>query len=100
MKGITFVYIERYMNLSIEINHAILHCLPVLMEECDVIQKFKEINSLNNFGFEDIEQVKRKYQGRERETPYYIILQINNKRYMKHVDKKDRKFDLGRQIIC
>lgn len=95
--GFTFVCIERYMNLSAEINHAILHCIPLKIAEQDVVAKFREVNYQNRFGFE---QLGQNTNGPKSDSPYYILITINGHKYIKNVGRKDRKFEQGRQIIC
>lgn len=33
-------------------------------------------------------------------SPYYIVFQINGKKFLKNVDRKDKRFEQGRQIVC
>lgn len=77
------------MNLSAEINHAILHCIPIKRPEGDVVSKFKEVNYQNKFGFEQLEQNKKTSKS---DSPYYILVSLNGHKFIRSVDRKDRKF--------
>lgn len=76
------------MNLSAEINHAILHCIPLKMSEQEVLSRFKEANFQNKFGFEPLE----KTQNSKNDSPFYILLNINSHKFIKNVDRKDKRF--------
>lgn len=96
----TFVCFERYMSLSAEINHAILHCVPLLMSEQEVLAKFRKVNEQGRFGFQLMGADNRNQSEDRSNSPYYILFQINAYKYIKHVDRKDKKFEQARQIIC
>lgn len=39
-------------------------------------------------------------KNKDENSPYYVILQINENKYIRKVDSKDRKFEIGRQAVC